>query len=58
MQGDTLLDLGQVLAWRGKSDGARAAFEASIDRYRAPDPETLVRNTVQYLVNTKWGREV
>ena len=33
-------------------------LRGSIDRYRAPDPETLVRNTVQYLVHTKWGREV
>lgn len=33
-------------------------LRGALDRYRAPDPETLVRNTVQYLVNTKWGREV
>ncbi|HVL00548.1 MAG TPA: SDR family oxidoreductase [Dongiaceae bacterium] len=33
-------------------------LRVALDRYRAPDPETLVRNTVRYLVQTKWGREV
>ena len=35
MQGDTLLDHGQVLAWLGEVDRARAGFEASVGRYRA-----------------------
>lgn len=31
---------------------------SSLDRYRAPDPRRLVRNACDFLVRTRWGREL
>ncbi len=33
-------------------------LRANLGHYRAPDPQQIVSNTVRYLVQTKWGREV
>jgi len=29
----------------------------SLKSYRAPNPESLIKNTARYLIRTKWGRE-
>lgn len=33
-------------------------LRGALSRYHAPDPQQLVVNTVRYLIQTKWGREV
>lgn len=33
-------------------------LRAALSHYRAPEPEQMTLNTVRYLVQTKWGREI